>query len=99
MIDRIAALSNEQGFKRSRLPEFTEDEINRIRGTSDFFGINSYTSILVKRNDRNNDVGGYPIPSFYHDMGIIEEIDPKWKKSGSIWLQVCIYCLSNHEYI
>lgn len=87
MIDRISAMSKEQGFKRSRLPQFTSEEIDRIRNTSDFFGINSYTSILVTRNDRNNSAN-YSIPSFNHDMGTIESLDEDWPTSGSVWLRV-----------
>lgn len=87
MIDRIAALSKQQGFQRSRLPQFTSEEIARIHNTSDFFGINSYTTVLVTRNDRNN-TANFPVPSFSHDMGVVETIDPTWPTSGSVWLRV-----------
>lgn len=87
MIDRIANLSKQQGFPRSRLPKFTKDEIDRIKGTSDFFGINSYTSVLVERNDRYNSAN-HPIPSFNHDMGTVESHDPTWKRAASVWLYV-----------
>ncbi|XP_058065329.1 myrosinase 1-like [Anopheles bellator] len=87
MIDRIDAMSRQQGFVRSRLPSFTPDEIERIKGTADFFGINSYTSILVRKNDRNNSAN-YPVPSFNHDMGVVESADPDWPSSGSVWLHV-----------
>lgn len=89
MIDRISELSREQGFTKSRLPEFTQEEIVRIYNTSDFFGINSYTSNLVTRNDKNNGAG-HPIPSFLHDMDVIETQDPDWPTSGSEWLRVSI---------
>ncbi|KAH1027671.1 hypothetical protein HUJ05_001136 [Dendroctonus ponderosae] len=42
MIDRIADRSRLEGFARSRLPEFTEEEINYINGTHDFFALNTY---------------------------------------------------------
>lgn len=87
MIDRIAAMSNTQGFKKSRLPQFTHEEIARIRGTSDFFGINHYTTVLVSRNSRNNSAN-FSVPGFNHDMGVVEEADPNWPTSGSIWLRV-----------
>lgn len=87
MIDRINVLSSQQGFKRSRLPQFTAAEIERIKGTSDYFGINSYTSVLVERNDRYNSAN-HPVPSFNHDMGTVESFDPEWKRSASVWLYV-----------
>lgn len=87
MIDRIDKLSAQQGYIKSRLPKFTKEEIERIRGTSDYFSINSYTSFLVKNNDQNN-AGNHPVPGFHHDAGIIELIDPSWPKSGSTWLHV-----------
>uniref|UniRef100_A0AAR5QGS6 Myrosinase 1 n=1 Tax=Dendroctonus ponderosae TaxID=77166 RepID=A0AAR5QGS6_DENPD len=41
MIDRIADRSRLEGFARSRLPKFTEEEINYINGTHDFFALNT----------------------------------------------------------
>lgn len=90
MIDRISAASKQQGLKRSRLPQFTPEEIDRIRGTSDFFGINSYTTVLVSRNDRNNSAN-FPIPSFEHDMGVVQTQNPDWPISGSEWLRPVPY--------
>ncbi len=29
------------------LPEFTPEEVERIKGTHDFFGLNHYTSVLA----------------------------------------------------
>lgn len=88
MIDRIGNLSHEQGFKRSRLPTFTHQEIKFIQKTSDFFGINTYTSCLVTTNSDKENQAGYPIPSFQHDKGTIETQDHNWGKSDSEWLKV-----------
>ncbi|XP_066152271.1 myrosinase 1-like isoform X2 [Euwallacea fornicatus] len=43
MIARIANRSKLEGFQRSRLPEFTQEEIDYINGTHDFFGLNTYS--------------------------------------------------------
>lgn len=87
MIERIRNLSKQQGFTRSRLPSFTKEEVQRIRGTSDFFGINHYTTNLVRPNDHNN-TANFPMPSFNHDMGVVERQNPDWPGSGSPWLKV-----------
>ncbi|XP_011181761.1 myrosinase 1 [Zeugodacus cucurbitae] len=87
MIDRIGNLSKEQGFTRSRLPEFTAEEVRRIRGTADFFGVNHYTSLLVTENDQNNSMN-YSKPSFDDDKGVIEDQDPNWIASSLDWLKV-----------
>lgn len=41
MIDRIANRSALEGLARSRLPEFTQEEIDYINGTHDFFALNT----------------------------------------------------------
>lgn len=65
MIDRIANRSKAEGFTRSRLPSFTSAEVNSIRGTADYFGLNHYTSYKA------NYVADYEIsePNFYLDQG------------------------------
>jgi beta-glucosidase/6-phospho-beta-glucosidase/beta-galactosidase len=93
MIDRIGELSRQQGFSKSRLPTFTHEEIKMIHNTSDFFGINSYTSVLVTPNDDETNPAKYPIPSFFHDMGTIETQDDSWPSSGSVWLRVSRHIL------
>ena len=83
---QIDAKSAEEGFTESRLPEFTEEEKLEILGSSDFFGMNFYTSNLA-----------YPTPSDEINPGVIgwgEDPDvttlkdPKWYSSGSSWLKI-----------
>lgn len=86
MKERIAAKSAEQGFFRSRLQEFTAEEIDMIRGSSDFFGLNHYTTTIVVRNESIN---GYHVsPSYYDDIGIIAYKSDEWEDIGSPWLKV-----------
>ncbi|XP_045512033.1 myrosinase 1-like isoform X2 [Pieris brassicae] len=69
MKERIAARSFEQGFQRSRLPEFTAEEIEYVRGTSDYFGLNHYSASYAYRN---SSVEGYHAsPSIFDDVGVI----------------------------
>ncbi|CAG9765666.1 unnamed protein product [Ceutorhynchus assimilis] len=51
MIDRIGNRSAQEGFTRSRLPPFTEDEIAYINGTHDFFALNTYGHYMVEYQD------------------------------------------------
>ncbi|XP_058456857.1 lactase/phlorizin hydrolase-like [Malaya genurostris] len=87
MIDRIGNSSLEQGFAKSRLPEFTDEEINKLKGSSDFFGINHYTTSIVYQNDKENSVN-FRIPSYDHDRNTAGYQDPSWPDSGSGWLKV-----------
>lgn len=47
MRERIAFRSTHEGYSRSRLPSFTSEEVEFVRGTADFVGANYYTSYLV----------------------------------------------------
>ncbi|XP_047505681.1 myrosinase 1-like [Pieris napi] len=44
----IAKNSRAANFSRSRLPAFTEEEINLVKGSADFCGVNYYSSRLVE---------------------------------------------------
>ncbi|EAT38908.1 AAEL009243-PA [Aedes aegypti] len=87
MIDRIDALSKQQGFSTSRLPKFTWEEIRKLRGSSDFFGINAYTTQIVYKNDDDNSMN-YRVPSFDHDRNTVSYQDPSWPASASSWLKI-----------
>ncbi|CAK1544193.1 unnamed protein product [Leptosia nina] len=84
MKSQIAAKSAEQGFTRSRLPEFTSEEIELVKGSSDFFGVNHYTSAIVYRND--SVIGYHASPSYYDDINIISYKPDDWP--GYDWLRV-----------
>ena len=49
MREKIDAKSEAQGFPESRLPSFTEEESAMILGSSDFLGMNLYTSQVAGR--------------------------------------------------
>ncbi|KAL4712888.1 hypothetical protein ACJJTC_011958 [Scirpophaga incertulas] len=85
MKERIAAKSAEQGFPRSRLPEFSKKEIEMLRGSSDFFGLNHYSTNILYKNASTQ--GIFEKPSFYDDIGAATYQRPEWPTSASFWLK------------
>ncbi|XP_059050551.1 myrosinase 1-like [Achroia grisella] len=81
----IALKSAEQGFSRSRLPELSASEVALIRGSADFFGVNTYTTKLAYR-DASLD-GLYAVPSYMDDMAAVVVGNPTWPQAKSTWLQ------------
>lgn len=67
MKTRIARRSKLEGYNQSRLPEFTEEEKKMLQGTSDYFCINTYGSIIVKHMDEAPIV--HP-PTKSNDLGV-----------------------------
>ena len=51
MRTKVDAKSEAQGFPESRLPQFTAEEETLVSKSSDFLGLNFYTSELVKPED------------------------------------------------
>ncbi|NWS95750.1 LPH hydrolase, partial [Mionectes macconnelli] len=80
---RIRERSLAQGLNQSRLPEFTESEKQRIKGTYDYFGLNHYTTILAYNLN-------FPrlVQSYDSDRGVATVTDRSWLGSGSTWLKV-----------
>lgn len=71
------------GLPKSRLPEFTESEKQRIKGTCDFFGLNHYTTVLAGRA-----VYDLEYQAYQGDREIYTWSDPTWLGSGSVWLRM-----------
>ena len=83
--DRVAAKSAEQGFSRSRLPEFTEEEKAFVRGAHDFFGVNHYTTVMIYALENEQE---FAVPSMMDDINVGYYWDEEWPKSASPWLSV-----------
>ncbi|KAK9721944.1 Collagen triple helix repeat (20 copies) [Popillia japonica] len=83
MRDHIDELSEREGYSKSRLPKFTEEEVQLVKGTSDFFGLNHYTSELC--TTMKWEVVG---PSHQLDVGAHCETNPEWETAASFWLKV-----------
>ncbi|CAH2102046.1 unnamed protein product [Euphydryas editha] len=79
MRKRIDTISKLQGFSRSRLPHFTPEEIEMIRGSADFLGLNHYdTNLASKRTTKIT-----PEPSFEADMGVLISKKSAWPEFDS----------------
>ncbi|XP_018573476.1 myrosinase 1-like [Anoplophora glabripennis] len=78
MKTRIAERSLAEGFKQSRLPAFTDEEIAYISGTFDYMGVNMYTSMLAAAKDE------VPIaePSYFYDLGIDGYQPDDWESAS-----------------
>ncbi|KAM9364867.1 lactase/phlorizin hydrolase-like [Pholidichthys leucotaenia] len=79
---RIRERSLAAGLPESRLPEFTPEEIQRIKGTHDFFGLNHYTTVLAFPVDHGTAEG------FDADRGVVVVSERTWLDSGSVWLKI-----------
>lgn len=88
MKEKIAKKSVEQGYFRSRLPEFTPEEVEYVKGTSDFFGLNHYSTYLVYRNEST--LAYHAIPSYDDDLGVITYQSTDWEHGASGFLKVHI---------
>ncbi|XP_011881185.1 PREDICTED: myrosinase 1-like, partial [Vollenhovia emeryi] len=77
MKTRIAESSKLDGFSKSILPEFSPEWVQYIKGTSDFFGLNHYTSRLVETVPR------VPGHAWYDYSGVKASVDPSWPNTAS----------------
>ncbi|KAL4223206.1 hypothetical protein ACF0H5_016678 [Mactra antiquata] len=70
-------------LKQSRLPTFTAEEKNMIKGTGDFIGLNQYTTVLADDYEYPDNYTNYN-----YDKDVKLSHDPSWLGSGSDWLFV-----------
>ncbi|GBP54375.1 Myrosinase 1 [Eumeta japonica] len=83
----VANKSAEQGYSGSRLSLLTAQEVEYVRGTYDFLGVNHYSTYVVYRNataanrTSNAVYGLAAAPSYLDDIGVGLTVDPKWLKS------------------
>ncbi|CAB3365157.1 Hypothetical predicted protein [Cloeon dipterum] len=83
MKEYVARHSAEEGFPVSRLPEFGQTWVDYIKGTSDFFGLNHYTSALAEYSVWEGNWTSYD-----KDQDVSTSADPSWPSSAAPWLKV-----------
>jgi len=83
-----------------RLPQFTEEEKAMVKGSSDFFGLNHYTTMLAsnaKENKKESNV--YGNGGISEDQYVDLTIDPNWKLTSMKWAVVPWGCRKLLEWI
>ncbi|XP_063982727.1 uncharacterized protein LOC135165394 [Diachasmimorpha longicaudata] len=69
---RVAENSKAEGLTKSRLPEFSADWVNYIKGSADYLGLNHYVSYMVEPTPKING-------RWYDDSGLIKTDHPHWQ--------------------
>ncbi|KAL0811772.1 hypothetical protein ABMA28_009205 [Loxostege sticticalis] len=83
----ISEKSAKEGFFQSRLPPFTNEEKELVRGTFDFYALNHYTSRTVRMKRPGELVAGFPMRGV-PELDLILEGRPEWPVATSEWLFV-----------
>ena len=89
MVDRIANNSRSEGHPRSRLPAFTQEWSDLLRGTLDYFSLNYYTSRVVEEIGDGPQAAqkeNFGFPSWDYDLHVRETVERSWKRSQLAWL-------------
>ncbi|KAJ8710355.1 hypothetical protein PYW07_009721 [Mythimna separata] len=80
-------LAKKEGYKQPRLPPFTPEEIQLVRGTYDYYALNHYTTRLVRRVKPGEQPGQW---LFYgsSELNTIMDKDPAWGTTAVDWFSV-----------
>lgn len=81
MRERVDNNSKNEGRRKSRLPTFTPDEITLVKGSSDFFAFQHYTSVEVTSGIEGK------IPSIQRDSYVKFVKNQNWPSSNITWLK------------
>lgn len=83
-----------------RLPKFTEEEKNLIKGSSDFFGLNHYTTMYAAHDDGTvSDGNVYGNGGISEDQDVSLSLDPNWEYTTMNWAVVPWGCQKMLEWI
>jgi beta-galactosidase len=83
-----------------RLPRFTDTEKASLKGSSDFFGLNTYTTMFAaeaKEGDGPQDVHGNG--GISEDQNVTLSVDPQWQRTDYHWAVVPWGCRKLLEYL
>lgn len=84
MKERVRERSLMEGLQSSRLPDFTQKEIDYIKNTADFFALSHFTSYIAHDRDETS----YNDTSFNNDVRVNVIEHYLSSISASDWLRV-----------
>ncbi|OLQ05077.1 Beta-glucosidase 4 [Symbiodinium microadriaticum] len=64
-----------------RLPEFSDEEVAMLKGSSDFFGLNHYSTDFVSQGED----GPPAVPNYFADQDVRNVSDPRWQRTDMGW--------------
>lgn len=94
----IAEASFSEGYNKSRLPAFTDDESDYIKGTYDFFAVNYYSTYLIESADNENSYDFFTKKSS-DSKSLVYQDEKNWPGSVAFWLKVTLlffFCFYAH---
>lgn len=68
-----------------RLPEFSKDETQLLKGSCDFFGLNHYTTMLAAHADEVQPTNVYGNGGISEDQDVTLSIDKSWHQTKMGW--------------
>ncbi|KAJ8710546.1 hypothetical protein PYW08_009061 [Mythimna loreyi] len=77
-------LAKKEGYKYPRLPPFTPEEVELVKGTYDYYALNHYTTRLVRRVKPGELPGKWFFDGSY-EIGTIMFKDPLWDTTVADW--------------
>ncbi|GAA4106423.1 GH1 family beta-glucosidase [Aquimarina addita] len=83
-----------------KLPKFSSAEQTMVKGTSDFFGLNHYTTMYAAHNDGNSkEQNVYGNGGISEDQDVDLSLDPDWNLTLMNWAVVPWGCKKMLEWI
>ncbi|CAB3229379.1 unnamed protein product [Arctia plantaginis] len=74
--------SRKMKYSKSIMPAFTQEEIELVRGTYDFYAMNYYTARTVRKAKDDEQLGPWPLKDI-SDLKMVTGVRPEWPKTVS----------------
>ncbi|CAG9131153.1 unnamed protein product [Plutella xylostella] len=85
---QIAANSRREGYSFSRLPDFTQEEKDLVRGTFDYMAVNHYSSRTVRKQPSAEHIPASNQFTANAEFNATYEGKEDWPKGNSFWFLI-----------